>query len=218
MNDESGWDDVIGPQDPVADVTPPLTITGILRDAAKPKPLQGASLSLLMSDQEMADAGITPAGQTAQTGPMVAAAYGRAYDGLCRLPDGSVYPYTDAGGGYVDLHGGGNPDTTGHAGIGAAADGTSAPTSPKRGGLGGGGPSGNATSPASRAGRSITGSTRLDGLKPITKAIGPSATTSVGGAISRAIPFLAVPSMLNDLYQHDTAPDCVPVPDPTVIY
>ena len=63
IDPETGWD-----------AATPLTITGILQDAAKPRPLQGTSLSLLMNDQEMADAGITPAGQTGQTGPMVAAA------------------------------------------------------------------------------------------------------------------------------------------------
>jgi hypothetical protein len=41
---------------------PPLTISGILQDAAKPQPAQGTSLSLLMNDQEMADAGIDKGG------------------------------------------------------------------------------------------------------------------------------------------------------------
>ena len=201
IDTETGWD-----------ADPPLTISGILRDAAKPRPLQGTSLSLLMNDQEMADAGITPAGQTGQTGPMVAAADGRAYDGLCRLPDGSVHPYTDAGGGYVNIYGGGNPDSSGQAGIGQAANGTAMPTLPKPGGVGGGGPSGKATSPASSAARGLTGDARSGVLRPVT------GTGSVGGSIGRTIPFLGVPLMLNDFYQHDTAPDCVPVPDPTVIY
>src|SRR6185503_13469377 len=107
IDPETGWDDLVWRPGAATDANPPLTITGILRDAAKPQPLRGTSLSLLMNDQQMADAGITPAGQAGQSGPMVAAADKRAYDGLCRLPDGSVHPYTDTGDGYVELHGGG---------------------------------------------------------------------------------------------------------------
>lgn len=193
-------------------VTLPLTITEMLQNAAEPQPLQGTSLGLLMNDQEMADAGIALGSQPGQTGPTIASNDGPAYDGLCRLPDGSVHAYTDAGGGYVNIYGDGNADSSGQAGIGAAANGTAMPTMPKPGEIAGGGRSGPVTSPASSAGRGLTGGARSDALKPIT------GTSSVGGSIGRAIPFLGVPLMLDDFYQHQTAPDCVPVPDPTAIY
>jgi len=70
IDPETGWDDLVwrpgplGPDQPgepkPLDIVnaPPPTITGVLQDAAKPQPLQGTSLGLLMSDQQMADAGI----------------------------------------------------------------------------------------------------------------------------------------------------------------
>lgn len=75
IDPETGWDDLVwrpapfGPDKPgepePLDIVnaPPLTISGILRNAAKPQPFQGTSLGLLMNDEQMADAGITPAGQ-----------------------------------------------------------------------------------------------------------------------------------------------------------
>ena len=70
-----------------------------------------------------------------QIEPQVAA----NYDGVCQLPDGSVHPYTEAGGIYGYIYGGGKPGTEGQAGVGAAANGTAMPTRPKPGGIGGAG-------------------------------------------------------------------------------
>jgi hypothetical protein len=131
-----------------------------------------------------------------------------AYDGVCQLPDGSVHPYTDMGDGFGFIYGGGN--TNGQAGVGAAANSTAMPTQPKPGGVGGGGASGRATAPASSAARGLTGRARMGELKPLT------GTSSVGGSIARSIPFLAVPSMLYDFYEDDTASVCTPVPDPNI--
>lgn len=65
IDPETGWDDLVwrpgplGPDqprepEPLANA-PPLTVTGILQDAAKPQPLQSTSLGLLMNDQQMTD-------------------------------------------------------------------------------------------------------------------------------------------------------------------
>ena len=175
--------------------------------------MDSSGLRMLFNDTDWADFKQSLASEPVNaTGGAQNQKVAAAYDGLCRLPDGSVHAYTDAGGGYVNIYGGGNPDSSGQAGIGQAADGTAMPTLPKPGGVGGGGPSGKATSPASSAARGLTGGARSGALRPVT------GTGSVGGSIGRAIPFLGVPLMLNDFYQHDTAPNCVPVPDPTAIY
>ena len=134
------------------------------------------------------------------------------YDGVCRLPDGSDHPYVDTGGGFGEIYGAGNPNTNGQFGVGEAANGTTAPISPKRGGLGGGGKSGLATSPASRAARGLTGSARLPELGRI------SPTISVGGTIGRVIPLLGAPMMWLDVLEHQSAPNCIQVIDPTKVY
>jgi hypothetical protein len=60
MADDEVWQAPVLEEDgrPVAQDPPPLTITGMLQDAAKPRPTQGTALSLFMNDQELADAGI----------------------------------------------------------------------------------------------------------------------------------------------------------------
>jgi hypothetical protein len=80
IDPETGWDDLVwrpgplGPDQPgepePLDIVnaPPLTITGLLQDAAKPKPLEGTSLSLLMNDQKMADAGVDKVGSSPKSG------------------------------------------------------------------------------------------------------------------------------------------------------
>lgn len=143
----------------------------------------------------------------ASTPPLAA-----AYDGVCRMPDGSDHPYIDTGGGFGEIYGAGNPNTNGQFGIGEAANGTTAPISSKPGGLAGGGKSGPVTSPASRAARGLTGSAKLPELGRI------SPTLSVGGTISRAMPFLGAPMMWFDVLEHQNAPNCIPIVDPTKIY
>ena len=170
-----------------------------------------STLPAVMSPAQIVDvAGDAASGDSASPplGQQVAA----AYDGVCRLPDGSLHPYADAGGGYGVIYGGGNANTNGQAGIGAAANSTAMPTEPKPGGVGGGGKSGPVTSPASAAARDLTGRAKLQGLEPVT------GTTSVGGSLARSIPILTLPSMLYDFYEHDTAPVCTPITDPNAIY
>lgn len=103
------------------------------------------------------------------------------------------------------------PEAAG-VGIGAAANRTGMRTSPKRGGIAGGGKSGDVTSPASRAGRGLTGRARIDALKPIT------GTASVGGSIGRAIPVLGTGLMLLDFFRLTRPQDLQPQDDNSRIY
>jgi len=103
------------------------------------------------------------------------------------------------------------PEAAG-AGIGQAGNSTAMRTKIKRGGVAGGGKSGDATSPASRAGRNLTGGARVGALKPIT------GTPSVGGSIGRAIPFLGTGLMLYDFWRLSQAPNYQPVEDSDRIY
>jgi len=177
------------------------------------------SLSLLLDPKDIADINSIPttvsegavsSGPVTAPGPYQRIAMG--YDGACQLPDGSLHPYSDAGGGYANVYGGGKQNTSGQAGVGAVANGTAMPTLPKPGGISGGGKSGPVTSPASSAARDLTGSARLNALEPLT------GTASVGGSIGRAIPFLGTPLMFLDFMDHYNAPVCTPVPDPNRIY
>jgi hypothetical protein len=104
-----------------------------------------------------------------------------------------------------------SPEASG-AGIGQAGNSTAMRTKIKRGGIAGGGKSGDATSPASRAGRNLTGGARVGALKPIT------GTPSVGGSIGRAIPFLGTGLMLYDFWRLSQAPNSQPAEDRDRIY
>lgn len=101
--------------------------------------------------------------------------------------------------------GGGNGDAPGLGGAaGISLGSTGMPTTAKNGGIAGGGKSGKVTSPASVVLRDMTGGVRVKGLRPFT------GTTSVGGSIGRAIPFLGVFSTyldyLNYLQSQDDDP------------
>ncbi len=166
----------------------------------------GSTLGAVMTPEQIADVDWGDGESANNSGSHEPnSAVARAYDGVCQLPDGSLHPYTDTGGGYGLIYGGGNANSNGQGGIGEAANGTTSPTVPKPGGIGGGGKSGPWTSPASTAARALTGNARLNGLESLT------GTASVGGSIDRAIPLLGGALMLYDFYQHDTAPSCTPV-------
>jgi len=64
---------------------PPLTITGILQDAAKPQPSQGTSLGLLMNDHQQHDAGIGAPAVASQNSPQDG---GSSAEGLARVAEG----------------------------------------------------------------------------------------------------------------------------------
>jgi len=94
MTDDNDWQTpVLGEDGQVLEQDPPpLTITGLLQNAAKPQPLQGTSLGLLMNDRERADAGIgkdggvTPvsysAGPSQEDGKPSAEGVGHAVEGV----------------------------------------------------------------------------------------------------------------------------------------
>ncbi|HKU64421.1 MAG TPA: hypothetical protein VJQ06_05135 [Rhizomicrobium sp.] len=135
-----------------------------------------------------------------------------AYDGVCRLPDGSLHPYVDTGDGYANIYGAGNLNTNGQMGLGSTAGNGAEPTLAKPGGVGGGGKSGKFTSRASSAARNFTGRAKFGLLEPIT------GTASIGGSIARSIPMLGGALMLSDWLEHYYAPVCTPISDPTRIY
>lgn len=95
------------------------------------------------------------------------------------------------------------PEATG-VGIGAAANRTGMRTVPKRGGIAGGGKSGDVTSPASTVARRLTGGARVRALQPIT------GTASVGGSIGRVIPGLGTGLMLLDFFRLTRPQDLQP--------
>jgi hypothetical protein len=103
------------------------------------------------------------------------------------------------------------PEAAG-VGIGVTANGIAAPTVPKRGGIAGGGKSGDVTSPASRAGRNLMGGARIKALQPMT------GTASVGGSIGRAIPVLGTGLMLLDFFRLTRSRDLPPEDDSSRIY
>jgi hypothetical protein len=129
---------------------------------------------------------------------------------LCQTEDGRILPYSDIGLGYAAApdNGPGFPGVGG--GVGQAVSQTAMPTEPKLGGLGGGGPSGPWTSPASVVLRDVTNSAHFGPLRSIT-----GKTASVGGAIGRALPFVGAALTLEDYLKMqdamDNAQSCKPV-------
>lgn len=115
----------------------------------------------------------------------------RKFTDLHRLPEGSA-PSTGAG-----------------VGIGHAGNNTAQESMTKRGGLAGGGKSGDVTSPASKAARGLTGQARIKGIKRVT------GTPSIGGSIGRAIPFLGSFLMFGDFYNLVNGP--VGEPEDTIV-
>lgn len=76
--------------------------------------------------------------------------------------------------------------------VGQALSQTAMPTRYKRGGLAGGGKSGDVTSPASRVLRDMTNRVRYDPLGHV------YGTTSIGGAMGRTLPFVGLGSSFLD--------------------
>lgn len=192
--------------------TPAVNPSGLLGGFVQPDFV--SSLHFLMEPEEIAaieNSEGDDALRAART-PAVRQMAARAYDGVCRMPDGTLHPYIDRGGGYGDVYGAVSPNSSGQFGIGEAANGTTAPISSKRGGISGGGKSGKATSPASLAARGLTGGAKFNPPQSITS------TRSVGGAIGRSIPYLGAPLMWLDVLAHQRAPVCIPEQDPTAIY
>ena len=110
---------------------------------------------------------------------------------ICQKSDGTRYYSNGAGLG---------------AGTGQALARGDAPTNDKfRAGLGGGGPSGKATSPLSSNLRNAFGNSKFRPLEHGTD------TTSVGGSLARGLGLLGVLGSLLDFYAMTTDPDvCVP--------
>lgn len=192
--------------------TPAVNPSGLLGGFVQPDFV--SSLHFLMEPEEIAAIENSEGNDAlhAARAPAVRQMAARAYDGVCRMPDGTLHPYIDRGGGYGTTYGAGNFDASGQIAVGAASANGQEPTLRKPGGVGGGGKSGKFTSRASSVARDVTGRTIYRRLEPIT------GTTSVGGSIARAIPVLGGALMLSDWLQRYYAPECTPVIDPTRIY
>jgi hypothetical protein len=127
------------------------------------------------------------------------------FDGLCQMPDGAIHPYTNIGGDYVNTFDSGPPRAPGQIGLAAGVANASAPVLPKRGGIGGGGPSGPVTSPLAKTGRDLTGWKRLGILQPLT------GRASIGSALSRVLPAWAGILGYLDFQDYLSAPYCRPL-------
>ncbi|TWB09656.1 RHS repeat-associated protein [Nitrospirillum amazonense] len=129
----------------------------------------------------------------------------------CMLDDGTIVPYQDNGDGTGTISGVGESDGDSGTGVavGQSVTETAMPTAGKAGGIAGGGISGPVTSPASITLRGMTGNARFRPLGAIT------GTTSIGGSIGRALPFLGTAlsalSFFGTLNAIQHAPTCRPI-------
>lgn len=129
----------------------------------------------------------------------------------CMLDDGTIVSYQDNGDGTGTIYGGGESGGDSGAGVavGQSITETAMPTASKVGGIAGGGISGKVTSPASIALRGMTGRARFGPLRAIT------GTTSIGGSIAKALPYLGTAlsalSFFGTLNAIQHAPTCRPI-------